>query len=232
MMIRKRWGCEEEGQAMLEFALVLPVLVMIIMACIEYAWYFTSRYELDTFSREVGYNIQAPFNLNWKHMVAPRDWVDSSSNRKPSWLSEEERREWSFDEYDGWYAFFTPSADNFIGGNYYYAAMDSKDYFRSRLRHTGTVLDKDRVDYKISGGWYIKVDALNMPKGGGAGWKEKRTQERTEYYYVDITVDVSYEYEPITFLGKFLFSPSRNNAINLGEEKRYTYNLSPAWLSS
>lgn len=231
-MIRMRRACDERGQAMLEFALVLPVLVMIIMACLEYAWYFTSRYELDTYSREVGYNIQTPFYLNWKHTTAPRDWVDSSSNSKPSWLSEEEKRAWSFDEYDGWYAFFTPAADDFIGRNYYYAAMDSKDFFRSRLKHTGTVLDKDRVDFSISGGWYIKVDALNMPRGGGSAWSEKRTQERSEYYYVDVTVDVSYEYKPITLMGKLLLSPSGSDTISLTKSSRYTYNLAPSWLSS
>mgnify|MGYP000113876546 CR=1 FL=1 len=74
MVIRRRRTCREGGQAILEFALVLPVLILIIMACIEYGWYFTSRYELGTYSREIGYNIKEPFNLYWKHETAPRDW--------------------------------------------------------------------------------------------------------------------------------------------------------------
>ena len=92
MVIRRRRTCREGGQAILEFALVLPVLILIIMACIEYGWYFTSRYELGTYSREIGYNIKEPFNLYWKHETAPRDWVDSSKNRKPSWLTADEKR--------------------------------------------------------------------------------------------------------------------------------------------
>lgn len=232
MVIRKHRTHGEGGQAILEFALVLPVLLLIIMACIEYGWYFTSRYELDTYSREVGYNINSPFNLVWKHMKAPRDWVDSSKNIKPSWLSDDEKRAWSFDEYDGWYAFSEPAADNFIGSNYYYAAMDSKKYFCSRLKHTGLVLDEDRVDYKIRGGWYIKAEALDLPQGGGSAWTQIRTQERTEYYYADVTVDVSYEYKPITFIGKLLFSTSGSGTVKMEQSSRYTYSLYPSWLSN
>lgn len=232
MVIRRRRTCREGGQAILEFALVLPVLILIIMACIEYGWYFTSRYELGTYSREIGYNIKEPFNLYWKHETAPRDWVDSSKNRKPSWLTADEKRDWSFDEYDGWYAFSAPAADDIIGHNYYIAAMDSKDFFISRLKHTGIVLDEDKVDYTINGGWYIKAEALNMPMGGGSSWKQKRKQERSEFYYMDVTVDVFYEYEPITFIGKLLLAPNGSDTVSLEESSRYTYNLPPSWLSN
>lgn len=100
------------------------------------------------------------------------------------------------------------------------------------MKHTGIVLDEDKVDYTINGGWYIKAEALNMPMGGGSSWKQKRKQERSEFYYVDVTVDVFYEYEPITFIGKLLLAPNGSDTVSLEESSRYTYNLPPSWLSN
>lgn len=229
MAVFKFRSCSgERGQAMIEFALVLPLLVTVIMASIEFGWYYTSRYELNHYSREVGYNLDRPIQLSWKH----GSWVDKSSRRKPSWLSDDEKSEWSFDDYDGWYAFAEPDADKFIGNNYFIAAFDSEPLFQNRLNTIRTILEQDKIDYKIRGGWFIDVEALHIPNGGGSTWMAERTEERTEYYFVDVTVDMSYEYKPLTFIGKVMFCPPGDDVVLLEENNRYTYNTTPTWLSN
>ena len=226
--IKFRFFDEERGQAFVEFALVLPLLLTVIMACIEFGWYYTSRFELDHYSREVGYNMNAPFMLSWKH----GSWEDKFGRRKPSWLSDEEKAEWSFNEYDGWYALSEPDADNFIGSEYFYIALDSAVRFKSRMNDINTVLDQDKIDYKIRGGWFINVDAIHIPAGGGSGWNAERDTGRTEYYFADFTVDISYEYKPLTFIGKALFCPPGDGFVMLERTARYRYGMEPGWLSN
>lgn len=217
---------KENGQAMVEFALVLPILLLLIMGTIEFSWYFTSRYSLGQYSREVGYNVKEPFAIVWYHETASRDWNDRSSGTKPSWLSTQEKLSWSYDEYDGWFALSEPSGTDFIGADYFYYAIDTKSKFKDRLKMINTVLDDDEVTYQIRGGWYIKAEGTDMP-GGGAGWADSRNSERTQYYYVDVIVDTEYKYYPLTFVGKALFcNPGEDYAL-LKDKNRYTYATSP-----
>lgn len=78
-VIKFRFFSKERGQALVEFALVLPLLLTIIMASMEFGWYYTSRYELIHYSRELGYNLMTPFTLSWKW----GDWHTESGRRKP-----------------------------------------------------------------------------------------------------------------------------------------------------
>ena len=226
-VIKFRFFSKERGQALVEFALVLPLLLTIIMASMEFGWYYTSRYELSHYSRELGYNLRTPFTLSWKW----GDWHTESGRRKPSWMSDEEKAEWSFDDYDGWYALSDPGED-FIGSEYFYICWDTAANFESRLNNVRTILDQDKIDYKIRGGWFINVDALHIPAGGGSGWKAEREQPRTEFYFADITVDISYEYKPLTFIGKMLFCPPGDDSVMLEATDRYTYSTPPLWLSN
>lgn len=224
-------GEEEQGQAMVEFVLVLPILLLIIMACMEFGWYYTSRYSLGQYSREVGYNVQTPSLLVWYHTTAPRGWMDESSGQKPSWLSAREKQSWSFDEYDGWFAFSEPAESEMIGRNYYYYGLDSEAWFKSRLNLIETILDDTEITYQIRGGWYIKAEAKDMPRGGGSGWEEARVTERSEYYYVDVTVDTTYHYYPLTFVGKMIFCDPGEEYATLRDKSRYTYALPPGLYS-
>lgn len=224
-------GRGEQGQAVVEFALILPILLLIIMGSMEFGWYFASRYSLGQYSREVGYNVQPPFTLVWYHAFAPREWKDQSSGQKPSWLSDQDKQDWSFDEYDGWFAFSEPVGSDIIGRNYYYYGYDSETNFKNRLNLIQTILDDDEITYQIRGGWYIKAEAKDMPQGGGAGWEEARAAERSEYYYVDITVDTVYRYYPLTFVGKMIFCNPGEDYRTIRNESRYTYAMPPGLLS-
>ena len=212
---------------MIEFALVFPVLLSIIMGCIEFSWYFANKYSLDQYSREVGYNIASPFYLVWNHATAPRNWEDSSGGKKPSWLTEEEQSAWSFDDYEGWYAWGKPETGKIMNSRYFDGAIENEKVFKDRLKDSSLLLDPDRITYQIDGGWYIRAKGRHLPQSGGSGWKEERTWERIEYYYADALVHISYEYRPLTFIGRWLFCKPGEESTIWTEDNRYTYPLAP-----
>ncbi|HEY5557306.1 TadE family protein [Acetobacterium sp.] len=43
---------KEDGQAMVEFAIILPILIMILCGIIDFGWYFTNQNIIDNCSRE------------------------------------------------------------------------------------------------------------------------------------------------------------------------------------
>ena len=228
---RKRAG-GEAGQAMVEFLLVLPILLIIIMGCIETAWYFTVKYSLTQYAETVGHNVKPPFWLYWSHTVAPRDWTDKSSGRKPPWLTPQEQALWSFDEYDGWYAFSEPLPGKILGENYYRSTyQESETLFMRRLKEAATIIDPDETTHHLSGGWYIKAEARYTPAGGGGAWNSLRTGEKIEYYCADIKVEVDYHYRPLTPLGEWLFCRDGNRYIEMSASGRYVFNQSPHILS-
>ncbi|MEW4415142.1 TadE/TadG family type IV pilus assembly protein [Clostridium sp. AN503] len=224
----KRKACRESGQAMVEFILIFPILILIIMGCIEFSWYLTSKYSLNQYASVVGHNVQKPFWINWSKPVKPGDWVGEGDGRKPSWLTAQEKSLWSFDEYDGWYAFTDPAPGDVIGSNYFMAAYDSKAEFKKRLEDSVTVLDKAELSYTMKGGWYINAESLQMPKGGGGAWNLKRSTEKIELHTADIRVDMVYHYKPITPLGEWLFCRDGADYIEMRTEGRYIYNLPPS----
>lgn len=220
----------ETGQAMVEFILVLPILLLIIMGCLEISWYLTSKYSLSQYASSVGHNIEEPFWIYWKKPSASGTWVDAADGRKPSWLSSQEKALWSFDEYDGWFAFTEPAPGEFIGSKYFQAAFDSKKKFEERLEASFTILDRSEVSYTMRGGWYINAEALQLPAGGGGGWKLKRSTEKIELHTADIKVDMVYHYKPLTPFGEWLFCRNGTDYVELKVEGRYVYNLQPTIL--
>lgn len=216
----------ETGQAMVEFALVLPILLVVIIGCMEVAWYLTAKYNLNQYTEAVGRNIKGPFMLIWYHDVHPNDWVTESSGRKPSWLSPQEQALWSYDEYDGWYAFAAPKSGETIDPMYYILAYDSEVLFQKRLQGIVTMIDPDEAEYKISGGWYINAEVIHVP-GKKASWTAPRDGEKIAYYSADVRVDMTYRYEPLTILGQWLFCHDGNDYVTMKVEGRYVYNLPP-----
>lgn len=225
----KKKASSETGQAMVEFILVLPLLLLIIMGCLEVSWYMTSKYNLNQYAATVGHNVQAPFWITWSESAKPRDWIDVRKGRKPSWLSPQEKALWSFDEYDGWYAFTEPGPGEVIGSNYFLGgAYDNETLFKARLDDRFTLLDRDEVSYKIRGGWYINAEALKLPAGGGGAWKRKRTTEKIELYTADILVEMAYHYKPLTPIGEWLLCQDGRDYVEMRTEGRYVFNLQPA----
>lgn len=219
----------EAGQAMVEFILVLPLLLMLIMGCLEISWYMTSKYNLNQYASTVGHNVKPPFWITWSESAKPRDWIDERDGRKPSWLSSQEKDLWSFDEYDGWYAFTEPVPGEIIGSNYFRATYNENEtLFKRRLNESFTLLDRTEVSYTMNGGWYINAEAIRLPAGGGGGWKLKRSTEKIELYTADIQVDLVYHYKPLTPLGEWLLCRDGRDYVEMRTEGRYVYNLQPA----
>lgn len=215
----------ESGQAMVEFALVLPILLLAIIGCMEVAWYMTAKYNLNQYAEAVGRNVKGPYMLIWYHDVHPNDWVVESTGRKPSWLSPEEQALWSFDEYDGWFAFADPGPGEAIDPWYYSYAFDSEILFKKRLQGLVTMIDPDKVNYTIRGGWYINAEVLHVP-GKKASWAAPRDGEKIEYYSADVRVDMTYRYEPLTVVGQWMFCHG-TDYLTMKVDGRYVYNLPP-----
>lgn len=224
---KKRAG-SETGQAMVEFVMVLPLLLLLIMGCMEISWYMISKNNLNEYASIVGHNVQPPFWIVWSESAKPRDWIDVRDGRKPSWLSTQEKALWSFDEYDGWYALTDPGPGEVIGSNYPYTAFDNEEKFKQRINNSSTMIDKSGVSYTVKGGYYINAEGIQFPAGGGGGWKEKRFSEKMEYYTADIRVDMVYDYKPLTPVGEWLFCRDGRDYVEMRMEGRYIYNLEPA----
>lgn len=186
---RKHGEC---GQAMVEFALVIPILLLVVMGCIEFSWYFTTHYNLGQYSRALGENIKEPF-------IVAR-WNSASGGEKPSWLTNSEKADWSFDDYDEWIDLPKPTDGNVIDSSYGYMTWDFN--YASRMDGANINLDTSRMDAKVYGGWFRKLEAVGIPKARGG----THAEGRTKVYYADIIVEIEYEYKPLTFVGDLVFS--------------------------
>ena len=47
-----RWVKKEDGQAVVELAITLPILIMILCAIVDFGWLFTNQNSIDNCSRE------------------------------------------------------------------------------------------------------------------------------------------------------------------------------------
>ncbi|MBO1265976.1 pilus assembly protein [Proteiniclasticum sp. SCR006] len=66
---------KEEGQGLVEFALVLPILLLFLLGIIEFGWLFNARISLTSAARE-GARVAAVSNIN--HQAKAEEAVTSS----------------------------------------------------------------------------------------------------------------------------------------------------------
>lgn len=52
MSVKKRFMKKEEGQSLVEFALILPIMLLLIVAVIDFGWYFYAKINFNNASRE------------------------------------------------------------------------------------------------------------------------------------------------------------------------------------
>ncbi|NTU88636.1 MAG: hypothetical protein HGA54_01855 [Actinobacteria bacterium] len=52
MSVKKRFMEKEEGQSLVEFALILPIMLLLIVAVIDFGWYFYAKANFNNASRE------------------------------------------------------------------------------------------------------------------------------------------------------------------------------------
>lgn len=202
----RRWKNDQRGQAMVEFALSIPFLLLLILACMECAWYFYNRYAVEQYAVDVVEHIPQPGPYISSSIETP-NW-HKLSNLYPSWLSsdDQELQEWMAEkgnDYDGWVS--------------YAEIRDRLDpVFEVQRQSIGTILDEDRITVSLEGGWLIDTMTQNIMKSeqnfeGGVPTAEEiaafetLSQPRSEYYYFDMDVTVTYGYRPFSFLGQMIF---------------------------
>lgn len=190
---------KETGQATLEFALVIPIILFLFLVTIEAGWYFANYYALKTVAKDAAYEIKEPVNADWDAKVG---WIAGGT---PSWASRTDVVNYS--EFAGWLPF---------GLSY---SNDSVADLKERVQAKSGLINLDHTDFTIKGGWLLKTMANNVPAETGTG---VRKSPRTEVCYVDITVNIKYKYKPLSPFGDLIFCKGTGKKVMKAKE-RVTY---------
>ena len=192
---------EEKGQAVVEFALVLPLILLIVFATIDSGWYFLNRNALKIVAKTAVYEIKEPIYADFHTGGA---WHEGGT---PSWADGNSLTH--YDTYDAWLPF---------GLRY---SGDTEESFKSRVQAKSGLIDLDNTVFTLKGGWLLRRMAGNIPGNTGDA---VRAQARTGVYYVDITVRIDYAYHPLTLVGNIIFCRGAGVKI-ISSEERLTYQL-------
>lgn len=174
---------------MAEFALVLPVMVIFLIASLEFGWYFLNYNAVTQYTRDTFSCVPSPQGeLYWEG----GDWKDITVST-PSWMTPEDLTARYSTTYDGWIAFDDEAA-------YFYPA------FEQNVRGIPTILNKDQITVSsVRGGWLVAAMARNRPMTGMRPEDEQVYAQARVFMYADIEVEVSYTFRPLTALGQMLF---------------------------
>lgn len=193
----------EQGQAMLEFALALPVIFLVAFATMEAGWYFVNYNSVKLIAKNAVYEIKEPVYADWG---IGGDW---NYGGIPSWEAGGGAGLASYSSYDAWLPF---------GLSY---AGDSAEDLKRRLQEKSGLINLDEAEIVINGGWLLRTMAADIPGDTGT---EVRTEPRTGVYYADIYVSVKYKYYPLTYVGGMIFCGG-TGAKELSSKERVTYQL-------
>lgn len=203
----KKWKREQQGNAAVEFAVVLPALLLIILGCIEVSWYLYNRYSVERYAADAAMCVpDLPSGSGWQEGGTP-PWMEDGELEAVGGCS-------------GWMTYDAAGVDG---------------EFRSSLASVGTVLDKSNLQVSVDGGWLIAITTVrvpreNLPRELLPEEREKMKEEaeteteteaetlppwnpedayltkpRTENYYLDADIRVTYTFRPLTFLGGLFF---------------------------
>lgn len=155
---RKKTNLEESGQAIVEFALVLPIFIMILFAIVEFSWI---GYQKASF--EYGY-IQASWYVSANDLNDYDDLekIPSEAIYKGSIVSDTLREDME---------------DSSLGVN----------PTKLSIRDAEAKLYNEKGTFKVIGQDGSEVDAYGITR------------------YMDLTANIDYEIQPLTFFGKSLF---------------------------
>lgn len=189
---------------MAEFALVFPVLVMVILACMEFGWYFLNYYAVSQ------YNKAALKCIPWPRGDKQTEidlWGDTSVS-KPSWMTAEDVASGYSKAYDGWVAFDDEP-------EYFYPT------FEENMRGVPTLLDRERIQTTVEGGWLANAMGLYRPKQQGVVPSEDDIYaNESVYMYADVKIEVSYTFRPLTPLGIMFFCADGADSCQMVVEER------------
>lgn len=184
---------------MLEFAIVLPILLLFLLGCIEFGWYFYNRYAVEQYAADAAAVLPDPSSYVSSRTGSPK-W-HSLSATSPSWMTNEEIDNWDErNDYDGWVSYDEVSS-----------TLNS--LYQTSLASVGTVLNQDGITVSLDGGWLITTMAEDLPSENQTPTEVRPdirdlvyiTRPRSEYYSLDMDVEVTYTFRPLTFLGQAIF---------------------------
>lgn len=229
----KQWRelAGEWGQSALEFIVVLPIILVIIMAGAEVSWYSLDRIGLELCVRGLAENVRGPDTrvIGWENRRGV--WKVGSGGRKPDWLTMDQRTDWSFDDYDGWLGFGEFSGTNSPGSLYYRYSEDKERDFKERAaKEKRRLIDSNKLTYKIKGGWYVKTLGFGIPSVKDPEWHGVLSEGRMQQYYVDVVVEGVYLHKPLSLVGKILLGADASGYCQLKAHRRFTSPVKEVWL--
>lgn len=200
----KKWGKGQQGQAMAEFALVFPIMVIILVASLEFGWYYLNYNAVNQYARDTLVCVPEPQgNLVWEG----GDWKDIKVS-KPSWMTAEDLTVLYSDTYDGWIAFDDQASHFYPTFNY-------------NVSQITTILNKNQMKLNsVRGGWLVSAMALKRPMTGMRPEEEQRYAGARTYRYADIEVEVSYTFHPLTALGEMFFCKDGQDTCEIVVKER------------
>lgn len=220
----------EKGLAAVEFAIVIPLLLILIMSVVEFSWYSLTYIRAEQCTREVARNVRPPSDSIIYQEQLSGVWNMRERGIKPTWLSQSERAAWSFDNYDGWLSFGAPANENEIAGILYFIISgDRKEDFSERLRSSLSYLDPDRFSYQIRGGWYVKSMGPGMPSSGDMAWKATWSVDRSRQYYADVVVESVYRYKPFSPVGRIMLGLREDGIREIKVKEHCQYSVGEVW---
>lgn len=189
---------------MAEFALVLPVMVIILVACLEFGWYYLNYNAVNQYVRDTLSCVPEPQgNLVWEG----GDWKDIKTSN-PSWMTAEDLTTMGTATYDGWIAFDDQASTFYPAFNY-------------NVSKITTILNKDNIQLNsVRGGWLVSAMARKRPMTGMRPEEEQRYAQPRMYRYADIQVEVSYTFHPLTALGQMFFCTDGNDTCEMVVKER------------
>lgn len=206
----KKWKHGQQGQAMVEFVLVLPVLMMFVFGALDFGWYFLTRNAVSQYARSAVECVPSP-EASWEG----EDWKKFTDLPNPSWMTYEERAIWEQGKYDGWIAF---------DDRYSYFNTN----FNANLQRVATVLKEDDLDVSVRGGWLVAVMAEFRPQMNMLPDEDASLATPREYRYADVEVEVTYQFRPLTFVGEMFFCRDGSQTCTIVEKYREEISLGQA----
>lgn len=220
----------EKGLAAMEFVVVIPFLLILMMSVVEISWYALTCIRAEQCTRVIARNVMGPSASIMNQERLSGTWNLKARGRKPDWLTQKEKAAWNFDSYDGWMSFGKWSDKSTSAGEWYFALSgDRKEKFRDRMESKMDYLQSSRFSYEIKGGWYVKSMGPGMPSSYGTEWKSIWNVDRARQYYADVVVETVYRYQPFSLVGRVLLGAEKTGIREIRSKEHCHYPVGEVW---
>lgn len=200
----KKWGRAQQGQTLAEFALVFPILMVFLLACLEFGWYFLNYNAVTQYTTDTLSCVPQPVGrLDWEY----GEWKDTSVST-PSWMTAEDVAAGYHTAYKGWIAFEDKAS-------YFHPT------FEQNVSKISTLLNQEQIEISsVRGGWLATPMGQYRPMSGMRPTEEQRYARVSVYRYADIEVEVTYTFRPLTAMGEMFFCKDGEDTCQMVVKER------------